>query len=57
MTFLGIILFIIGALAAGLLFTGNAPSALMEIPVPDWGWVILALLGALLIYFNRRPAN
>jgi len=51
------ILFVGGLICAGLLFTGAAPEALLGLPVGFWGWVGASALGAILIYFNRRPGN
>lgn len=57
MTIAGVILLIVGGVMSTLLFTGNAPAAISNLPVPFWAWVVVAAIGAVLIYFNRRPAN
>lgn len=57
MTIAGVILLITGGVISTLLFTGNAPAAINNLPVPFWGWLVMAAVGAILIYFNRRPAD
>ena len=57
MTPLGFILLVVGGIAAALTFLGLAPDALRDLPIPFAGWVGLAIAGALLMYFNRRPGN
>jgi len=57
MTIVGLILLIGGLIVAGLLFTGNAPAFLAALPIPFWGWCIVAAAGAVLMYLNRRPGN
>lgn len=57
MTILGILLIIIGVVVAGLLFTGAAPAALMNLGMPLWGWAAVAVVGVVLIIFNRRPGD
>ncbi len=57
MTIVGIILIILGGGAAGLIFTGKAPEFLTNLPVPFYVWIIVAVVGAVLVYFNRRPRS
>jgi hypothetical protein len=57
MTYIGIILLVAGAVAAALMFFGVAPLLLLNLPLDFTGWVIVALVGAGLMYFNRRPGN
>lgn len=57
MTIVGVILVIIGGGAAGLIFTGNAPEQLANLPLPFAAWIGIAIAGLVLIYFNRRPGN
>lgn len=57
MTIVGLILLIIGLIVAGLLFTGNAPAFLAALPIPFWGWCVVAVGGAVLMYLNRRPGD
>ncbi len=57
MTIVGIILIILGGGAAGLLFTGQAPEFLANVPVPFYVWIIVAVAGVVLVYFNRRPRS
>lgn len=57
MTILGWILLVAGGVAAALVFLGNAPEFLLNLPVPFWGWCLMAVGGALLVYLNRRPGN
>jgi hypothetical protein len=52
-----VILLIVGAAVAGLLFTGAAPAFLVTLPVPVWGWAIVAVVGVALIALNRRPGD
>ena len=55
MTILGILLILVGAGVAFMLFSGTAPEQLATLPIPVWGWVALAVVGAVLIVMNRRP--
>jgi hypothetical protein len=59
MTIAGVILLILGGVASTLVFTGNVPQALNPVfnPVPSFTWIIIAAIGAVLIYINRRPGN
>lgn len=57
MTYIGILLLVAGAGAAALMFFGVAPLFLLNMPVDFTGWVVIALVGAGLMYFNRRPCN
>jgi FtsH-binding integral membrane protein len=57
MTIVGIILVIIGLVATGLEISGNSPGFLQNLPVPFWAWIVCALVGGLLVYFNKRPGN
>ncbi|MBI2434862.1 MAG: hypothetical protein HYV26_18565 [Candidatus Hydrogenedentes bacterium] len=55
MTIIGIILVVAGVVIAGLVFTGSAPEALMNLNWPIWVWLVVAAVGVALIFFNRRP--
>lgn len=57
MTILGIILIVVGVVAAGLLFTGMAPAFLQDLPVPFWVWLVVAVVGLVLVFLNRRPGD
>ncbi len=57
MTILGILLLIVGAAATVLILTGLAPEALLALPVPFWVWIVVAVVGLLLVFFNRRPGD
>jgi len=56
-TIIGLILVLVGGVAAGLEFSGNAPAFLANLPVPPILWVVVALVGAAIMYFNRRPGD
>jgi hypothetical protein len=59
MTIVGIVLLILGGGVFALLFTGATPEALKptleSLPLPLWAWLVIAAVGAILIYLNRRP--
>lgn len=61
MTIAGFVLIVIGLGIFGLVFTNNVPEfmdglmALLDFP--PWAWLAIAAVGAVLMYFNRRPAN
>jgi len=60
MTIAGVILLIAGLAGAGLMFTGNTPAFLATLPAPFNGivpWIVMAAVGAVLVYFNRRPGD
>ncbi len=57
MTIVGIILLIVGAIMSAGLFTGIAPEAVANWPVPFWGWLAVTAFGFILIVLNRRPGN
>lgn len=57
MTIVGLICLIAGLGIFGLIFSDNAPDALLNLPVPGWAWLALAAVGALLMLLNRRPGN
>jgi hypothetical protein len=57
MTIIGFILFLGGLGIAGAIFMGAAPAAITALPVPFIAWIGVAVVGAVLIMFNRRPGN
>ena len=57
MTYIGMFLLAVGTAAAALTHFGLAQSLLQKAPLDLAGWVIVALAGAALMYFNRRPAD
>lgn len=57
MTIVGLILLLVGGAASALILTDNRPEFLVNMPFPEWVWFIVTLVGAVLMYFNRRPAN
>ncbi len=61
MTIVGFILLVVGLAVFGLVFTNNAPEVMREvlnsIGLPLWAWLAMAGVGAVLMYFNRRPAD
>lgn len=57
MTIVGVILLILGVVAAGLLFTGSAPMFLAQLPLPFWAWIVVAVIGVILLVLNRRPGD
>lgn len=61
MTIVGFILLVIGLAVFGLIFTNNVPDfldGLLDVlGFPPWAWLAIAGVGAVLMYFNRRPAN
>jgi hypothetical protein len=52
----GLVCLVFGGIFISLWY-GVAPQAIVELPVPMYVWVLGALGGAVLIYFNRRPGN
>lgn len=54
---LGWLLLLIGILAFGGIFTGVAPVAMGNLPVPLWAWLALAGFGGFIVMLNRRPNN
>jgi len=57
MTILGFVLLAIGGVVSILILTDRTPEAVATMPFPEWVWFIVAIAGALLMYFNRRPSN
>lgn len=60
MTILGILLLIVGAAGALLMFTGVGGSLqplLMKMPMGFAGWAIMAGVGIVLLVLGRRPAD
>jgi len=57
MTTVGLALLVVGAGIAALLYTGNAPEAVAALPLSFEAWIVVAIAGAVLMYFNRRPGN
>ena len=54
---LGWLLILAGILAYGSIFTGVAPVAMGNLPVPDWGWLAISGFGGVIVMLNRRPNN
>ena len=57
MSKLGWLLLLIGILVPFTIFTGVAPVALANLPVPQWAWFATAGVGGVLVLLNRRPGN
>jgi hypothetical protein len=57
MSFIGAILFVVGAVSAGLTYTGYAPDMLDNVGLSFPVWLGVSMLGAAIIYFNRRPGG
>ncbi len=57
MTYIGMLLLAVGAVMAGMFYFGVAPLLLMKQPLDFTGCVVVALVGAGLMYFNRRPGD
>jgi hypothetical protein len=57
MSFIGAILFVVGAVSAGLTYTGYAPDMLDNVGLSFPVWLGISMLGAAIIYFNRRPGG
>ncbi|MCC6143230.1 MAG: hypothetical protein IT368_05440 [Candidatus Hydrogenedentes bacterium] len=57
MSILGWILLVAGAAVSVLILLGQAPAQLAELPVPLWGWLVVAAVGAALVFLNRRPGD
>ena len=57
MTYVGILLLVVGAVLAAMSYFGIAPLLLLKLPLDFTGWVVVALVGAGLMYFNRRPGD
>ena len=57
MTLVGIVVFLAGVIAFGLLFSGSAPEQLAALPMPIWVWLVVAAAGLLVIMLNRRPRD
>lgn len=57
MTLVGVLCLVAGLSIFGLIMSDNAPAVLLELPVPVLAWLVLAGVGAVLIFLNRRPGN
>ncbi len=57
MNILGVLLFLAGAVCAGLFYFGYAPQALLNIPLSPLAWLGISVAGAVILYFNRRPSD
>lgn len=57
MTLLGLVLFLIGAIAAGLMTLGIAPGVLLNLGLSAPMWLGVSVAGAALLWFNRRPGG
>ena len=57
MSKLGWLLLVAGIGLFFAVFTGMAPVALANLPVPLWAWLVVAGVGGVLIMLNRRPGN
>lgn len=54
---LGWLLVLGGLLCFGAIFTGMAPVAMGNLPVPLWGWLAITGAGGFIVMLNRRPNN
>ena len=57
MTYVGMLLLAAGTVAAAMTRFGFAEVYLQKVPLDLAGWIIVALAGAGLMYFNRRPSD
>jgi len=57
MTYVGLLLVIAGVVLAAMSHFGIAPLLLMKLPLDFAGFIVVALAGAGLLYFNRRPSD
>lgn len=57
MSYIGAALLVVGALAAALLFFGYAPDFLVGFGLSAVVWMAIAVAGAGLLWFNRRPGD
>ncbi len=57
MTILGLLLFLFGTAAAILSWLGLAPDALGNLGLSAPAWLGVAVLGAVVLWFNRRPGG
>lgn len=57
MTLVGLVLFLVGAIAAGLMAIGVAPGFLLDLGLSMPMWLGVAVAGAALLWFNRRPGG
>lgn len=57
MTILGLLLFLAGTAGAILFWLGLAPEALGNLGLSAPGWLGVAVLGAVILWFNRRPGG
>ena len=57
MSLIGAILLVTGAVNGLLLYTGNAPQALVNLGLSDLMWLGVSVVGALVMYFNKRAAD
>ena len=57
MSKLGWLLLIAGIALFLAVFTGMAPVAVANLPIPHWGWLAVAGIGGVLVVLNRRPGN
>jgi hypothetical protein len=56
-TILGLILLIDGALGFALDYLGHLPAPIVSLGIPQVAWVVIALVGAVMLYLNRRPGD
>ena len=57
MKIVGILLLVAGLLGGGLVFSGVAPDVLTRLPIPMPGWVGMIVVGGVLLFLTRRPAD
>ncbi len=57
MKIVGILLLVVGLLGGALLFSGVAPDVLTHLPIPMPGWVGMIVVGGVLLFLTRRPAD
>ena len=56
-TILGLILLIAGALGFVLDYLGRLPAPIVSLGIPEAAWIVVALVGAVMMYLNRRPGD
>jgi hypothetical protein len=56
-TILGLILLIAGALGFALDYLGHLPAPIVSLSIPQVAWIVIALVGAVMLYLNRRPGD
>lgn len=57
MNVLGAVLCVSGLAAALFEYYGMPIEPFRSLPLESWHWLVLSLLGAVIVYFNRRPGD